>query len=185
MNNNFISNAPYNSLFIIYLMIACNFLPQLFSCQMQNILKNHMYVKHIVGFLTILFCIILVDTTIQKENRYFEGFIYAIIFYIWFWVTTKTNLYITLNIIVLFLIIYLLQLYKNTLIDDEDNKIYKEKISNLQIFIVIIAIIVSIIGFIMYYLEKKEEYKNNWNYTNFLIGTIDCKDIDINRLSIK
>jgi hypothetical protein len=179
MINSFISNAPYNSLFIIYLLISCNFLAQLFSCQLQNILKNHMYVKHIVGFLTMLFCIILVDSNIQKENKYFEGFIYAIIFYIWFWITTKTNLYISLNVIVLFLIIYLLQLYKNTLINDQDNETIKEKISNLQIFIVIIAIIVSIIGFIMYYLEKKEEYKDNWNYANFLIGTIDCKDIDI------
>lgn len=179
MINNFISNAPYNSLFIIYLLIACNFLPQLFSCQLQNILRNHMYVKHIVGFLTMLFCIILVDSTIQKENRYVEGFMYAIIFYIWFWITTKTSLYITLNVIVLFLIIYLLQLYKNTFNDDEDNKIDKEKISKLQIFIVIIAIIVSLVGFIMYYLEKKKEYKDNWNYTNFLFGTLDCKDIEI------
>jgi cell division protein FtsW (lipid II flippase) len=178
MINNFISNAPYNSLFIIYLLISCNFLAQLFSCQLQNILRNHMYIKHIVGFLTMLFCIILVDSNIQKENRYLEGFFYAVIFYLWFWITTKTNLYITLNVIILFLIIYLLQLYKNSLNNDQDNEINKEKISNLQIFIAIIAFIVSLIGFIMYYLEKKKEYKDNWNYTNFLIGTIDCKDIE-------
>jgi hypothetical protein len=179
MINNFISNAPYNSLFIIYLLISCNFLAQLFSCQLQNILRNHMYVKHIVGFCTMLFCIILVDSTIQKENRYLEGLGYAIIFYIWFWITTKTNLYITLNVIVLFVIIYVLQLYKNSLNNDQDNEFDKEKISNLQIYISVIAFVVSLIGFIIYYLEKKKEYKDNWNTKDFLLGRTDCKDIDI------
>jgi hypothetical protein len=179
MINNFISNAPYNSLFIIYLLISCNFLAQLFSCQLQNILRNYMYVKHIVGFFTMLFCIILVDSTIQKEKRYLEGLGYAIIFYIWFWITTKTNIYITLNVILLFSMIYILQLYKNSLDEDQDNEKDKEKISNLQIFIVIIAVIVSFIGFIMYYLEKKKEYKENWSTKDFLFGRTDCKDIDI------
>jgi hypothetical protein len=178
MINSFISNAPYNSLFIIYLLISCNFLAQLFGCQLQNILRNYMYVKHIAGFFTMLFCIILVDSTIQKENRYLEGLAYAVIFYIWFWITTKTNLYITLNVIVLFLIIYLLQLYKNSLNNDQDNEFDKEKISNLQIYIVIIAFIVSLIGFVMYYLNKKKEYKGIWNNKDFLLGTIDCKDIE-------
>jgi hypothetical protein len=172
MINNFISNAPYNSLFIIYLLISCNFLAQLFSCQLQQLLANSMLVKHIFGFTTMLFCIIFVDSTIQKEGKYVEGIAYAIIFYLWFWVTTKTHLYVTLIIIILFLIIYSLQIHKNTL-DQEENI---NEISNYQQILALIAFIVTIFGFIHYYLLKSDEYKDNWNYIDFFIGTTTCKN---------
>jgi hypothetical protein len=172
MIDNFISNAPYNSLFIIYLLISCNFLAQLFSCQLQQLLANSMLVKHIFGFTTMLFCIIFVDSTIQKEGKYAEGLAYAIIFYLWFWATTKTHLYVTLIIIILFLIIYSLQIHKNTL-DQEENI---NEISNYQKILALSAFIVTIFGFIQYYLLKSEEYKNNWNYTDFFIGTSTCKN---------
>ena len=172
MINNFVSNAPYNSLFIIYLLISCNFLAQLFSCELQNILANNMFVKHFFGFTTMLFCIIFVDSTIQKEGKYAEGVAYAIIFYLWFWVTTKTNLYVTLIIIILFLIIYVLQIHKNTL--DQEEKV--NEISNYQQIIALIAFIITIIGFIHYYLLKSDEFKDNWNTYDFLIGTTVCKN---------
>ena len=109
----FISNAPYNTLFIIYLLISCNFLANLFSCNLQQLLSENMYVKHIFGFLTMLFCIVFVDSNIVKESKYIEGFFYAIIFYIWFWLTTKTHLYTTIIILLLLLIVYILQIHIN------------------------------------------------------------------------
>jgi O-antigen ligase len=121
-----------------------------------------------------LFCIIFVDSTIQKESKYLEGFLYAIVFYLWFWATTKTNIYVTLIIIVFFLIIYILQLHKNTL-DQEKNKDYISQISTSQNILALIAFIITILGFIHYYLLKSDEYKDKWNSKDFLIGVKECK----------
>ena len=77
---NFIADAPYNTLFIIYLLISCNFLANLFSCNLQQLLSENMYVKHIFGFLTMLFCIIYVDSNIVKESKYIEGFFMQLFF---------------------------------------------------------------------------------------------------------
>jgi hypothetical protein len=175
--SNFVSNAPYNSLFIIYLLISCNFLAQLFGCRLQQLLINNMFVKHIFGFTTMLFCIIYVDSTIQKEGKFFEGFIYAIIFYIWFWATTKTHLEVTIIIIMFFLTIYVLQLYKSTL-DQAKNEDRISQISLAQNILALVALITTIIGFILYYSEKSREYKKKgeWSNKQFFVGRNICND---------
>ena len=141
-----------------------------------------MYVKHFFGFTTMLFCIIFVDPSIQKEYKYAEGFIYAIIFYVWFWATTKTHIYVTLIIIIFFLIIYVLQLHKNTL-DQEKNKDDISQLSKFQYIFAIIAFIITILGFIHYYFLKLDEYKEDFNTYNFLVGVDTCKkNSDINTI---
>jgi hypothetical protein len=155
------------------LLISCNFLAQLFGCQLQTLLKEKMYVKHIFGFVTMLFCIIFVDSSIQKEYKYAEGFAYAIIFYLWFWATTKTHLYVTSIIILFFLVIYVLQLQKNSL-DQDENKDTISQISTAQNILALIAFIITIIGFILYYIEKTTEYKEKFIFYKFIFGTTDC-----------
>lgn len=190
----FISNAPYNTLFIIYLLISCNFLANLFSCNLQELLTNNMYAKHMFGFLAMLFCIIYVDSTIVKESKYIEGFFYAVIFYIWFVLTTKTHLYTTLIIFILILIVYILQIYKNTLnqelekeqkdISQEQEKLKQEQeleqdINNVQLtqhIIIGSALVITIIGSIYYYFAKKKEYSKDWDALTFIFGNIDCKN---------
>jgi hypothetical protein len=181
---NFISDAPYNTLFIIYLLISCNFLANLFSCNLQQLLSDNMYVKHIFGFFTMLFCIVYVDSNIIKESKYIEGFFYAIIFYIWFWLTTKTHLYTTIIILLLLLIVYILQIHinvrnqklekKQTELDQNKTKLNQEqknidqeqiklnksidKIKLSQYIIIGFAFAITIFGFIHYYSKKRGEY---------------------------
>ena len=195
----FISDAPYNTLFIIYLIISCNFLGSLFNCNLQKLLTDNIYIKHIFCFLTILFSIIYVDSNIVKECKYIEGFFYAIIFYIWFVLTTKTNIYITLIILMLLLIVYILQLHINTIsnqielneekeeLNEEKKELYEEQkqnqiklnktIDNIklsQYIIISITFIITIIGFIYYYISKKKKYQKNWNTLTFIFGKNKC-----------
>jgi hypothetical protein len=195
----FISDAPYNTLFIIYLIISCNFLGSLFNCNLQKLLTDNIYIKHIFCFLTILFSIIYVDSNIIKECKYIEGFFYAIIFYIWFVLTTKTNIYITLIILMLLLIVYILQLHINTIsnqielneeqkeLNEEQKELYEEQkqnqiklnktIDNIklsQYIIISITFLITIIGFIYYYISKKKKYQKNWNTLTFIFGKNKC-----------
>lgn len=165
----FITNAPFNSLFFIYLLISCNFLAQLFGCQLQKILNNNMIAKHIFGFLTMLFCIIYTDSTIQKESKFLEGFFYAIIFYLWFWSTTKTNIYFTIIIIFLFMVIYSLQLKKNSDEDIENKKNY----SLAQLILAIISFILTIIGIIFDIYQQNKQ--NKWSWNTFILGAPKCE----------
>ena len=177
--SDFIVNAPYNSLFIIYLLIACNYLAQLFGCKLQNLLSTNMYVKHLFGFLTMLFSIILIESTMQKDpeqkkSKYLNSLFYAIIFYIWFWSTTKTNIYFTLAILLIFMIIYIIQLEKNSLTESDEDINYKKSLAKTQFYLAIISLIFTIVGLVIYIKSRMIEYKDNWSIKKFIFGEHKC-----------
>jgi len=126
-----------------------------------------------------LFCIIYVDSTIVNESKYLEGFTYAIIFYIWFVLTTKTNVYITLLILAILLIVYILQLRINTILNTVELENEKQKINNLKIsqtILITVALIITFFGNILYYRDKRIEYTDNWNTLKFIFGNNVCKN---------
>jgi Trk-type K+ transport system membrane component len=81
--------------------------------------------------------------------------------------------------------IYVLILKKYELkdtIDNEKDDIEKNKLRNYYDNFVLInntlfitVIILTIIGFILYYVEKKHEYKKDFNFIVFLLGKTDCR----------
>jgi small-conductance mechanosensitive channel len=147
------------------------------------------------GFLTILFCIIYVDSNIIKESKYMEGFFYAIIFYIWFWLTTKTHLYTTIIILLLLLIVYILQIHiniryqklekKQKELDQEQIELDQEQIEleqnidNIKLsqhIIIGSALVITIIGSIYYYFAKKKEYGEDFDTLTFIFGNNKCNN---------
>lgn len=146
----FITNAPFNAFFLIYLLISCNFLAELFGLRLQELLRENIIFKHIVGFLTLTFLIVFAQPYYQRSGRYLEAFIYSIVLYTWFILTTKTHIYVTLLIIFLFMLLYILQLWKDSLNITQQKEKIKE-IESSQIVITIIAFVVTVFGVIQYY----------------------------------
>ena len=126
---NILKNIPYEAFFAIYLIIACNFIGELFGCKFRQALQENMYLKHLFGFLTFAFLVILVSVDFNNINNLILAFIYSIIFYIWFVLTTKTHIYITIIVLLIFLIMYILKFRINEL------EKRKQKFSYLTFFI--------------------------------------------------
>ena len=58
---NIINFKHYSFLFALYLIIAVNFLGQLFSCHLQTILYKNIYIDHLIGLCTLFFFVLLVQ----------------------------------------------------------------------------------------------------------------------------
>lgn len=170
-----VTDAPYNAFFLIYLLIACNFLAAVFGCKLQYFLQTNMVLKHLVGFLLMMFLIIFAEPRFRDTGKYLEATVYSIILYIWFILTTKTHIYITVIIIALFMVLYILELWKGTL----DEKIDEDTINNIkkaQLYITIGAFIITILGFFQYMSLKQAEYGGEFNYTTFVLGKENCSN---------
>lgn len=46
---------PVYPIFILLLIISANYLADLFPCRLRELLENNIYVKHLFGYLTLLF----------------------------------------------------------------------------------------------------------------------------------
>lgn len=169
----FPEKIPLYTIFILILIISANSLLPLFPCRFQRILSNNMLLKHLFAFFIMTFSVIL-SYHVKDNKNIGHIFSISIILYLFFIFITKCNEYFFFLIIILLGISYVLTIEKS---DKKDNhnktqkelEIYDEIITAIYVIIIIFIIC----GVIIYMGKKKYQYKNNFNYYNFLFGV--CK----------
>ena len=176
------SKIPYEAFFALYLIISSNFLGELFSCKFREFLSSNMIIKHLLCIITFGFLVILAGIDLDDENVYYNGILLTIIFYIWFVLSTRTHVYITLIIVSLFFVMYIINYRVKYL--KEKNKPTK-KIELINKYILIATGIITVFGVINYgYLKKIELNKRGEKFSliKFLIGKVKCRNDKIDTL---
>jgi len=169
-------NTPIWNIFVLFLIIAANYLGELFPCRVQNLLESNIYLKHIIAFLTLSFFVILTDTTSNYKSN--EIFSISFILYILFIILARNNkVFFIINLVIL-AILYVMKLqltdYEKN-VDEKSNDIFYERLLILEKVLTVIFFILLICGFLIYMGEKKIEYKNKFNFITFFFGKPSCK----------
>lgn len=175
---------PLFSIFILFLIISSHYIASLIPCKIHNILENNIYMKHFLCLLTMIFFVVLTTQTL-KDKSLTVVIKKSIILYFIFLLLIKNNHYFFIINIILLGILYLVSIKKNHLLDtlnnkknkDDQRKIRKEinNISILDNYLFVLILILIIIGFIIYFNKKRNQYKDKFNYITFLLGKIKCK----------
>ena len=168
----------FKGIFLFIFVISGNYLGQLLGCRLIYLLNENIITKHILGFITLFLTLAF---TIDINTSLVKLFNISCILYILFILSSKTTKYINYLLIFIFLISFIIQLYKDRLkkkiqikkITDNE-KIHLEyiKIFNNYILKIIIALI--LIGVLIYIGEQKRSHKENFNYYTFFVGEINC-----------
>ena len=177
-----INNDDYlfKGIFLFIFIISGNYLGELLGCRLIKLLKENIIIKHLLGFLTLFLTLVF---TIDLNTSLIKLFKISCILYIVFILSSKTTKYINYLLVIIFIISFIIQLYKDRLnnkkiknIITNKEKIYLEYIQlyNNYIFKIIIALI--IIGIVIYIGEQKRSYRENFNYYTFFMGEINCKE---------
>jgi len=169
-------NTPIWNIFVLFLIIAANYLGELFPCRVQNLLESNIYLKHIIAFLTLSFFVILTDTTSNYKSN--EIFSISFTLYILFIILARNNkVFFIINLVIL-AILYVMKLqltdYEKN-VDEKSNDIFYERLLILEKILSVIFFILLICGFLIYMGEKKIEYKNKFNFITFFFGKPSCK----------
>lgn len=159
------------SIFILYLIISGNFLANLFGCRTQEALNTNMWLKHLLGFMTMYFFVVLVDSKSKWSDSPRTQMLFTLLFYVIFIVTTRMDYKWWLVFIIGLSVIYILQVYKDHDKTEEEEKRNLEKYQKYLIYFV--AMIIGL-GFLIYYGRKKTEYGDNFNHMTFLLGKTNC-----------
>lgn len=182
---------------ILSLLMSANYLGELFPCQVQAVFSKNMVVKHILGFLSLMFFVVLTRPNLYTSSN----FVYvSVLLYGFFMFLSKLNYIIWFLVFGIFAIIYISHVYlsqiesenqinrskigDNTVSPDADDKMPTqnitekiETIKTMQKYLLFTVFPITLVGFIHYLGEKKIEFGNNrFNYTQFLFGKPKCKD---------
>ena len=179
------------AVFIFTLIISGNFLAQLFPCKIQEALTENIFIKHIFGFFTLFFFGILAIPELANTS----GMISSLVLYIVFLINAKTKYHFWIAVFLLYALIYMLHIInkeysvyvsdKNT--TKEDLEVYEQRAKYIEvtqnISLGLIGFL-TLVGFLVYMGEKKNEYGKNFNYHTFFLGKPSCRGSNPNSISV-
>jgi hypothetical protein len=176
IEQNFIPNA--NAILIFILILSGNYLDDFFPCKVQDLMRNNLIMKHLVGFMILYFLTIL---TIP-ELKSIRGIFSAIGLYVLFLLSTKINYIAWAIVLFIYVVVYLMNIAVGDLIkqDAKDGRHSKKHNRRIQLmrrimsWLFIINILIIVIGFIYYYGMKRMQHGNNFNLKQFFFGIPDC-----------
>ena len=164
-----------NHLFILYLVISGNYLYNLFGCRIQRAFVNNMYIKHLLGLLTLFFFVSLSDKDDKTDPLIRFG--KALGVYLFFILSTRMTIGAWLTFVSLLIIMYLLSVFIEQIEDDKSMEQRYNTLKYVQSITAVIAVIVLIIGVFNYMAGKRKEYGPSFSYLTFLVGKTTCKRV--------
>ena len=156
------------SIFIFVLIICSNFMGELIPCKAQKVLSDSMLLKHLIGFFTLLFFVLLTIPELKEQGNIISS---TIGLYALFLLFINCNWMVWICVLSLMGVLYLLHIFK----DEKDNNMSDELMLSIKKNVMYLVIILLPLGFIHYLGEKRIEYGSNFNFMTFLFGRPSCK----------
>ena len=175
---NFYSVRLINGMFFLLLIISSNFVGDILNCKYQRSVINNIYIKHLIAFLILYF----LNTSIFTEQDHpIDRLKNCIILYIIFIIIMRLNITFTFIVISLLFIIHLLHQHYIYYRNNPDKVENYNLVIKLHIFIRVISLItliIAIVGLIINYHQRKNEYGSNFRIKKFILGNIKCDNLE-------
>jgi len=164
--------------FAFYLLIACNYIKEIFGCRLQHVLEKNMYAKHMIAFLLLFFLIVIINPD-YADRDIVRNILMSIGIYIWFLITTRAPFYIMIMVLILLIASYIFSITKKRNEKDKNEEGAKQA-ENWQNGLAYTALGLSIVGFVIYTIEKKIEYKSDFSWIKYISGGVECRNFTPN-----
>ena len=163
-----------NPLFIFYVTLGGNFVAQLFPCQVQKLFTGNIYYKHFLAFFILFFAIVL--TSDKSEKITTTLLLKTFFLYSLFIILTRMDK----NFFLLFFVTLCIKfIIINEMTHTSTSKELKDKYDKINKALNYALISIGVIGFILYYGEKRYEYGKRFNFLTFLMGKPVCREFII------
>ena len=174
------SNASFAKLdiikgiFLLILAVSGNFLSETMGCQMQKLLTNNMFAKNIIILMVIYFALGFASD--QTNSHPLQIMKQTLFIWVFFLIFNKMDVYYTTIVAFLLFSILLCKDYIKYY-QSRNEKEYNEKIvylENITDKIVIVTLLITIVGFFIYFSKQRSDYNDSFSYTKFIFGSPKC-----------
>ena len=156
------------SLVLFILIVACNFVGDIFSCDFRRMISSSMLLKHVTSLF--LFYVFVVNIENNKVSP-FNNMKTCLFLYILFIIMMRTSLWtLTINMCLIFLN-YFIQTFKNYHYE-KDSKMYNI-LTNIQRYVIIVNIIITIVSFIYRLYKLEIVLGDHFNIYKYMLGIPD------------
>ena len=174
-----------SGMFILYLIVAGNYVGELFNCGLQDMLQNNYAVKHMLGFMTMYFFVTMLSPNINWHQGIVAGM--TMVMYLIFVISNRTNPKVQIAALVMLFAVYILQVIRDQreqhIVNETDADVHadmvetNERIVKAQWGLAGAVVGLIIIGFVVYTGKKRLEFGREFSYVNLFKGTM-CRKQD-------
>lgn len=161
----------FSGLFLLFLIVSSNFVGELFSCDLQNMLRTTRSLKHLFGFAMLFYFVNLTSSTLPWSKGLLAGFSAAL--YALFVLSSRTTADVQMVTFMFLFAIFIVQMVKADQIAKLQTEPSQEKQKEIQdryqrinlvtyvLSIIVVAIV--IIGHIMFAIRSTKTYAELWS----------------------
>ena len=164
-------------IFLLILAISGNFLSETMGCQIQKLLSNNMFAKNIIIVMVIYFSLGFASDESNPHPLYVMK--QTILIWLFFLLFNKMDVYYTIAVTFLLFAILICKDYKSYY-NSQTGKEYKDKtifLENLSNKLIIVTMLLTIIGFFIYFRKQRSDYSGSFSYAKFILGTPKCANL--------
>lgn len=163
------------AVFVFYLLLSAGFQIPLFPCRVQKVFTDSQSLRHVLGFLTMTFFVVLVNS--KNKLNVTQLFAISAGAYLWFMMTAKMNAYAWFMMMFVLGVVFILQVYKDHQEEEksEEAKARIEAANKGQEILSYVVAGLTLLGFIVYMGEKRVEYGDGFEFGKFFLGNPTCK----------
>ena len=170
-------NELVKGIFLLILAISGNFVAETLGCKTQKLLSENMYAKHAIIILILYFAIGF--TSSDDMMHPFEVGKLTLSIYFLFLLFARMDMTFTIITFILLAVTYVLSTfgtyYKSATPKETEKIKMVETVQNGLLMTIIGTILV---GFVIYYKKKYDEYHKTWSFFNFIFGVNKCKSLN-------
>lgn len=171
------------ALLIFYMIIANNFIADLYSGQLRDYIRSNRWMQHMIGYITMLLLIVQFGNITDG----WKATLYSLVGYGWFILTTKLDIQWSLAILGLLVIGFMYEknmfqkeklLKSDQAVEKKQKKRIRKENNNMKKIIALSIFFITVVGTLMYFMKKKEQYGGSFDTVKFFLDD-RCKKIEI------
>jgi len=164
-------------IFLLILAVSGSYVGETMNCQMRKLLLSNMFAKNIIILMIIYFALGFASNEHSPNPLYIIK--QTMIIWLFFLIFNKMDLP---YIIIVSFILFATLICKNYIsyFNTHEDKKYKEKIpfiEDVSNILITFSVLISIVGFFIYFRKQRLEYKDSFSYVKFIFGSTKCKNL--------
>lgn len=166
-----------NSVALLVLTVFAGFIGETTSCKLQTFFKDSMVGKHFVVFMLIYFTFSISHQISEEPIPPSENLKNSLIIYVFYLLFSKIHIKLAFVVMILMFLLLLNKDYVDyySKIENKKDEVVKFYDTTFSVGYKVLGFLL-IFGFILYFFDKRREYKKNFDYSKFLFGKVNCRN---------
>ena len=158
----------------LYLWLIFGFFTSLLGCDLQRLIGNNIFVKHLMALFAFFFLFSVIDQS--NKSDVLTTWLKTVSVYILFMLSIKSKTMASVSFVTLLIIDQTVKLHMDYKKQNGDNS-NMDALRNVRTLLFVTLVSVAVTGFVLYFIRQYTDHYDDFSYITFMFGSNKCNDV--------